>query len=90
MGLSPDGSTAFALVNRQFLRGAGDALVGEDDSIVQIGVLEPSGNGSFSRSADGGKTYSQISLLNNAEGIHLPGGGRDSRGPECGSADNRR
>ncbi len=42
VGLSPDGGTAFALVNDL-------------------------ANGGFSRSADGGKTYSQISLLNNVE-----------------------
>ena len=48
VGISPDGGTAFALVN------------GED-------------NGGFSRSADGGRTYSQISLFNNTRAFTYGG-----------------
>ena len=68
VGISPDGSTAFALVNSQFLRNEDDELVEEDGTTTittGVGILSPSGNGSFSRSADGGKSYAQVSLLSN-------------------------
>ncbi len=51
VGISPDGGTAFALVNSDL----------DADGTNYMA----SGNGGFSRSTDGGKTYTQISLLAN-------------------------
>ena len=59
VGISPDGGTAFALVNSAF------TLDDSDPPVPVPNSYAPSGNGGFSRSADGGKTYSQVSLLNN-------------------------
>ena len=76
VGLSPDGGTAFALVNSQFLRNAQNALVDEEGQTIAaggMGILSPSGNGGFSRSADGGKTYAQVSLFNNIAAFTAPG-----------------
>ena len=57
VGISPDGGTAFALANSAIALNADNELIPNN--------YEPSGNGSFSRSADGGKSYAQVSLLNN-------------------------
>ena len=57
VGISPDGGTAFALSNSAF-------VFNTEDPPEAIGYT-PSGNGSFSRSTDGGRSYAQVSLLNN-------------------------
>ncbi len=67
VGISPDGGTAFALANSAFTPSGDDPPVPVEDSYA------PSGNGSFSRSADGGKSYAQVSLLNNGGAFTFPG-----------------